>query len=88
VLDVISKNPGSSSYAHAAGSEVSRYVWVESQTFPSEESDAVAGAESWKSKRKINCEVICIVIHLPSVQAFCERNQSPHCQLGGPVLLI
>jgi hypothetical protein len=26
VLDVISKNPGSSSYAHAAGSEVSRYV--------------------------------------------------------------
>jgi hypothetical protein len=41
-----------------------------------------------KSIHEINCEVICIVIHLPSVQAFCERNQSPHCQLGGPVLLI
>jgi hypothetical protein len=47
VLDVISKNPGSSSYAHAAGSEVSRYVWVELQTFPSEESDAATGAENW-----------------------------------------
>ncbi len=46
VLDVISKNPGTS-YAHAAASEVSRYVWVESQTFPSEESDAATGAESW-----------------------------------------